>query len=226
MKQKILLFDVDGTLVKLDGAGLKALSKTFFELYGIKEEAVYSVDFYGKTDLVIYDDIIRNSEMDFAPDKNELEKIYKVYLNHLKYEIEQITFNPVIPGVIEFLEHTKKFYCGLLTGNIEPGAYTKIGRWNLMKYFSFGAFATDSKIRNELVDVAVKKAAKKFDFKEFDKNEIYVIGDTPLDIKCAQVNSVKSVAVSTNKHTLDELCEYNPDYCVSNLMELKDIFAQ
>ncbi|HON56020.1 MAG TPA: HAD hydrolase-like protein, partial [bacterium] len=137
MSKKLLLFDVDGTLVKLDGAGLRALDKTFFKIFGIKD-AVYKVNFYGKTDPKIYEDIMTIANLPLKLLDEKKKEIYEKYIYHLKYEISIFPHNPVITNVIEYLEkitNNDNYIIGLLTGNIEAGAYIKIGRWDLTKYF-------------------------------------------------------------------------------------------
>ncbi|MBP7654285.1 HAD family hydrolase [Candidatus Dependentiae bacterium] len=218
---KIFLFDIDGTLVRLDGAGLRALDKAFFDIFKIKDIS-YKVDFYGKTDPAIYECILEIAGIPTDYAQKYYNQIAEKYLDYLKLEIDLIEKNPVIEGVIDFLElikDNKKIYTGLLTGNIEQGGYIKIGKWGLTKYFGFGAFGSDSKIRSDLVSIALNRAKKKYGLKNIGLKNIFVIGDTPLDIKCAQDNGVVSVAVATGKYTAEYLKSFNPDYCLKNLNE-------
>lgn len=222
---KLLLFDVDGTLIRLDGAGLRSLDKTFYDVFNIKDIA-FKVQFAGKTDPAIYDDILAIAGLDSSLIEIRKHEIKERFLQHLDYELTQITYNPIIPGINEYLEINSKKkdrIIGLLTGNIEEGAYKKIATADLNKYIKFGSFGSDSKIRSDLVEIAVNRAKTKFNISSIDKNDIFVIGDTPLDIKCAKDNKVISVAVATGKYTFDELQKYKPDYCLKNIMEFEKI---
>ncbi len=222
---KIWLFDIDGTLVRLDGAGLRALDKTFFDLFGFKDIA-FNVDFYGKTDPAIYENILEIAGLPVDYAQKYYNAIVEKYLSYLQIEIDSIIVNPVIEGVITFLEHLKnqpRNYIGLLTGNIETGGYIKIGKWGLLKYFDFGAFGSDSKVRADLVEIAVSRAKKKSGFDSVQKKNIFVVGDTPLDIKCAKDNGVVSIAVATGKYGINYLKKFNPDYCVDNLINMTKI---
>lgn len=218
---KLLLFDIDGTLVRLDGAGLKALDKAFYDIFGIKDIA-FKVDFFGKTDPCIYEDILRLAGIEEELAEKKYDDIAAAYLKYLRLEIDSFSGNPVIEGVREFLEcngNLSDRILGLLTGNIELGGRIKIERWGLSDYFAFGAFGSDSKKRGELVNIAVGRALKLYNIKSFDKSDIYVIGDTPLDIKCAKDNNVKSVAIATGKYSFNDLARYCPDYCFNKITD-------
>ena len=226
MSIKLLLFDIDGTLVRLDGAGLRALDKTFFDFFGIKD-VVFSINFFGKTDIRIYEEIAEAAGIDNDLLNKNINDIMEKYLEYLKIEIEKISVNPVIEGVYDFLNTASQkqdIILGLLTGNIEYGGYTKIRKWGLFDFFSFGAFGSDSKFRSDLVDIAVNRAKKKYNVPHFEKKEIFVIGDTPLDIKCAKDNGVVSVAVATGKYSVKELSEFNPDFCFPSITNWNCIF--
>ena len=219
---KLLLFDIDGTLVNLHGAGWKALDRAFMDVFGFGC-IDFDLDLNGKTDPVIQESIMIAGGREIRELNEQREKLSERYIFHLENFVEQSEKNPVIPFVREFLElsrNNSEYISGLLTGNLEKGAYIKIRKWKLDKYFSFGAFGSDSAVRGALVPIAVDRAVKIYN-RQFSMREVYVIGDTPLDIKCAKDNNAISVAVATGNYKYEELLAYMPDICLRNLSEWK-----
>jgi phosphoglycolate phosphatase len=219
---KLLLFDVDGTLVNVNRAGFYALVKTFYDMFEIKEEIVRQIDFRGKTDPIIYENILELAKRNVLLAKEQYEIISETYLKHLRIEIKKLKENPVIQGVKEFLiEYSKndKYIIALLTGNIKLGAEIKLSGFGIKEFFKFGVYGSDDKVRNNLVDIAIKRNIE-INGNNVLKNNIYIIGDTPLDIECGKVNNVKTVALTTGKYSKSELSKYSPDYVADSLLEL------
>ena len=220
---KVLLFDIDGTLVLSGGAGLRAMNEAFFRLYGI-EDALKKVNLAGRTDTSIIRDALEDNNLDYS---REAELAFRtLYYELIRDEIEVPHKNKyLMPGIKELLEELEKrdnIYLGLLTGNWETSGRTKLGHFNIDRYFSFGAFADDSDIRNELLPYAVKRFEKKFE-RSPEQHQVYVIGDTPSDINCAKPHNAISVAVGAAKYSVDELKQHGPDYLFKDLADTETV---
>jgi phosphoglycolate phosphatase len=220
---KVLLFDIDGTLVLTGGAGLRAMNEAFLMLYKIKD-AFRKVNLTGRTDTSIIRDALEDNNLPFSREA-ELE-FRELYYKLIVSEIEVPNQNKfLMPGIKELLAELEKrvgIYLGLLTGNWENSGRTKLGHFEIEKYFSFGAFADDSENRNELLPYAVKRFEKKYN-RSPKPEQVYVIGDTPSDINCAKPHNAISVAVGAAKYSVEELSEYKPDFLFENLADVESV---
>jgi len=220
---KIILFDIDGTLMLSGGAGLRAMNEAFLRVYG-KKDALLNVKLAGRTDTSIIEDALTATGIPFENEKFEYYK--SVYYDLLEKEILQpSTEKRIMPGIKELLpllEEHKGVYMGLLTGNWEKSGRIKIGHFGLNEYFSFGAFANDSGVRNDLLPFAIKRFIEKYDVVP-KPDEVYVIGDTPADINCAKPHGAYSVAVGAAFYTVEQLKEYNPDYLFADLSDTERV---
>lgn len=189
--KKLVLFDLDGTLVTTGGAGCQALIKGTEKLYGKKPIFEHSL-ISGRTDLdnftIVYGLLYRGKK----PTKAELKKMEKAYVDQLPTEVHALVRAKkydLIPGIDKFLKELSKekdIVLALGTGNVEKGAYIKLGPSGLGKYFTFGGWGTDGHTREDMLKAAVKRAEKKYKTK-FEPDQVYVIGDTHRDI-CAAKN--------------------------------------
>lgn len=216
---KLLLFDIDGTLLMSGGAGKRAMSKAFVILYG-HDSVMESISMSGRTDDLILKEAYEKSSVPFT--KDELRRYKKIYFEILKKEIlKPHTDKRLMPGIhrlLPLLNERNNISLGLLTGNWQQSGYIKIGHFGLQDYFPFGAFSDDSPIRHKLIPIAIKR------FKEYSKmtitpDNIFVIGDTPADIQCTKPYGVKSIAVGAAHHSIDELKQHDPDYIFKDLEE-------
>jgi len=219
-EDKLLLFDLDGTLVNLRGVGFRSLKIITKEILN-SDKDISSIDVYGKTDTQIFEDIVNFINFDKKNFKQIYNKFVNRYLYYLKKEVQKIDFDPVINNIREFLADVSKrknIYIGLLTGNIKKGAKIKLSRWGILKYFKFGAFGDDNINRNKLVPIAKKRAEELFS-KKFKKKNIYIIGDTPKDIEAAKKNNVISVAIASGNYNKEYLAKFSPDFLFENISE-------
>lgn len=189
--KKLVLFDLDGTLVTTGGAGCQALIKGTEKLYG-KEPAFEHSLISGRTDLDNFTIVYGLLHKGKKPTKTELKKMEKAYVDQLPSEVHALVrtkkYN-LIPGVDKFLKGLSKekdIVLALGTGNVEKGAYIKLEPSGLGKYFTVGGWGTDGHTREDMLKAAVKRAEKKFKTK-FAPDQVYVIGDTHRDI-CAAKN--------------------------------------
>lgn len=215
----LFLFDLDGTLLRTGGAGLRSLDRTFQELYGINF-VLQQINPSGKTDPAIFREIIqRFLSRDMRPDEGDV--ITTTYLKYLSIEIQISSGYRVLPGVEEVLGALRTqshALVGLGTGNMEKGARIKLAPANLNPYFSFGGFGSDAEDRAELLKIAHRRA-EEIRNDNIHSEKTFVIGDTPLDIKAAQRAGFRSVAVATGLTSFDDLKKGAPDYVFNDLTE-------
>lgn len=218
MNNKLVLFDIDGTLITAGGAGTRSLDRAFLGLFGI-HEAFKEIKMAGKTDIQIIREGLCSHGL--SDTNGTVEKITENYVDILKEEIQN-PWRKAKPGVHEMLKmlHNNNIHLGLLTGNIEKGARIKLGPFELNKYFPTGAFGSDHEDRDMLLPVAVRR------FSEFGINvppeRCIVIGDTPRDVQCSKIHGAFCIAVATGSYSKEKLKEKGADLVVETLGEIND----
>ena len=199
--KKLVLFDLDGTLVNAGGAGRTSLRKAIKELYGVEPEFDHSL-ISGRTDLDNFSIVYSLIKKGKKPTAAEMKKMKAKYLEILPTEVHAVVRckkYDLVPGVEKFLKMLSKdkdVSVGLGTGNLEEGAKIKLEPSKLGSYFSVGGYGEDGHTREEMLQAAVKRAEKKFKTK-LEPDQVYVIGDTHRDI-CAAKNCGFHSAVLTN----------------------------
>ncbi|MEO0247333.1 MAG: HAD family hydrolase [candidate division WOR-3 bacterium] len=220
---KYLLFDIDGTLIYSGGAGARALNKAFKSLYNV-DEAMEVVNPHGQTDIAIVEEIFLK-KLGRKPENGEVMNVLHHYVGFLREEVAKAEKYKILPFVRETLEDLKKrgkdVLMGLATGNIEQGARIKLERADLNKYFPFGGFGSDHRERWRIVQIAVEKGIQ---YSGIEPEEVFVIGDTPLDIAAGKKAGYRTVAVATSIYTVDELKEASPDFVLTNISEVLKVF--
>jgi phosphoglycolate phosphatase-like HAD superfamily hydrolase len=215
---KLFLFDLDGTLVSTGGAGMRALSKAFKELFGI-ENAHQLINPGGKTDPAIFREIMRVA-LQREPTDDEIQTIAETYLSYLETEMRTSTPR-VLDGVGAFVEKISTradIVMGLGTGNLEKGARLKLAPVKLNEFFSFGGFGSDHEERSEVLRFGHRRA-EALTKKKIPTDAVYIIGDTLLDIAAAKRAGFKSVAVASGRVSREELNSGAPDFLLSTLLE-------
>ncbi len=216
---RLVLFDIDGTLVHTGGAGVKAFAKVFETEFNARD-GFEKLKFAGRTDVSLVREFFQYHAIAETPENFELFfERYVFWLDHILSHSE----TDACPGVHEFLDDIKKLektpLTGLLTGNIRLGAEIKLRHFNLWNEFETGAFADDSEHRDEIAAVARERGRRLLGNGLRDQ-EILVIGDTPLDIRCGRAIGAKVLAVATGGATLEELKRHEPDWAVKDLREV------
>jgi phosphoglycolate phosphatase len=202
---KLVLFDIDGTLVLTGGAGIRAMNRAGEEVLGTSN-LLDGIPVAGRTDWIILHDALKNAGHDL--DEDLFGRMRDAHIRYLREEIlapgEGV--KDVMPGIRELLEllQTRDVFLGLLTGNFEEAARIKLGHFDLWDYFRCGAFGDDAADRNALVPFAVDRA-RQCGIGHFDYADVVVIGDTPHDVACADAVGALPVAVATGNYTLDDL---------------------
>jgi phosphoglycolate phosphatase len=216
-----VLFDIDGTLVSLDGAGSRSLNRAMEDLLGIPN-GFREVNFAGKTDLQIIREGLE--KFDLLDRDDLLHSLLDRYLAYLPTEVAT-SMGHVKEGVKELLfnlQDLRGVYLGLLTGNVEAGARLKLNTFGLNRFFPVGAFGDDSENRNLLLPFAVKRLLDSESI-EVNHEHCVVIGDTPSDVECAQVHGASSIAVATGTYSLEQLKKTTADLVLSDLSNTEQI---
>ncbi len=222
---KLLLFDIDGTLVLSGGAGARAMTRAFEEIFGgpgvDAEKRLAGVPMAGRTDTWIVGEMARITGAE--PNAETLRRFHARYIEHLKREIhEPGPRKGVLPGVrplLDVLASRDDAHLALLTGNFAMGAEIKLQYFDLWQYFACGAFAEDASDRNALFGHALSRVVG-LGGPRFDPSQVVVIGDTPLDIAVAKAGGGRSVAVATGSYTRAALEESGPDAALDDLSDL------
>lgn len=204
----LLLWDIDGTLLRTSRAGIAALTRAFVQLHG-REPDMSQVEVAGRTDRWI---TARMLEQNGLPATAEgIHNLIEAYLALLHSELSTRP-GRVLPGVLELLDIFKArtdVVQALLTGNVQRGARIKLEHYQVWHYFEFGAFGDDSPLRNELGPHALRRAKERHSV-EFLPANTFVIGDTPHDIECGKVIGARTIGVATGMYTTEQLAEHKP----------------
>ena len=205
---KLVLFDIDGTLLWTDGAGRRAIGRALAAETG-SEPPLDGYRFDGKTDPQIVVELLTIAGDPHPTEPNRIRTVCERYVTHLR---EELASNPgktvLLPGVAPLLdalaEHAS-VVLGLLTGNVAPGARLKLRAAGLdTDRFSIGAYGSDSPVRAELPAVAFARAWEQFGV-EPDPRAAVVIGDTPADVACGLGVGARTVGVATGSYREAEL---------------------
>jgi phosphoglycolate phosphatase len=221
---KVLLFDIDGTLIRGGGAGRKALNRAALKLYG-KKNACSELSLAGRTDLYNFGATYLNATGK-KPTASAVEKLHREYLHFLPFYVRSAirsrTYHvpPGLKTLLKILSRDKRVLLGLGTGNMERGARIKLEPSGFNAYFLFGGYGSDAFHRHTLLKKAVSRA-KKLAHEKFTRDDVYVIGDTPFDVSAGKKAGFKTIAVGTGYATWKELREARPDHLAKDFRSLK-----
>jgi phosphoglycolate phosphatase-like HAD superfamily hydrolase len=223
---KVILFDIDGTLILSGGAGMRALNRACEEITGLSD-AFADVAVAGRTDRIIIHDAMRRAGRDL--DGHLLSALRSRYLQLLQEEIQLRGrgVKAILPGVRELLDvlaAREDVFLGLVTGNFEEGARIKLEYFDLWRYFRCGAYGDDAADRNELVPVAWRRALE-CGVNAADGDNTFVVGDTPHDIACARAAGARPIAVATGGFTADQLREAGAAEVLPDLSDTRAFLA-
>ena len=209
---RLVLFDIDGTLLTSEGIGRTAMRRALGSIFGSPGNPAYRYD--GKTDRQIVRDVMRLEGHSDEYIDSQMEKVMEVYLEGLRENAKSGKFNvQPLEGVVELLdalEPRKDVVLGLLTGNVEPGARTKLIAAGINPdRFRVNAFGSDHELRPELPAIAQRRASEKLGL-DIDGGRMVVIGDTPADIACGRSLGAKAIGVASGHYTVEQLQEHDP----------------
>lgn len=203
---KLILFDIDGTLMRSGGAGFRAMERAFTELFGVRDVTRGIVP-HGKTDPLILREILGREGLGKGSERQTMDALQALYERFLP---EEMPSSPAVlmPGVRELLgalAAAKDTLLGLLTGNFERGARVKLERFGLNHHFPFGAFGSDDGDRDRLPAIAVARAEALTGRHIGLGAHVSIIGDTPRDVACALSSGALPVGVATGGFSVAEL---------------------
>jgi phosphoglycolate phosphatase-like HAD superfamily hydrolase len=208
---RLLLFDVDGTLLLARGAGKRALARALEEVFGTAGE-LGAYDLRGKTDLRVVHDVMEGAGVPRGVVASEIARCFRAYARHLREEIGDGRGVRVLPGVPGLLGRLRDAgaLLALLTGNTEDGARIKLGPTGLLPLFQTGAYGSDDPDRRCLAPLAAGRA-QALSGRAFSPREVVVVGDTPHDVDCARAFGAVAVAVATGGVSRNDLAAASPD---------------
>jgi phosphoglycolate phosphatase-like HAD superfamily hydrolase len=216
--KKLILWDIDGTLIVSQGAGVRAMERAFKQRFGLPGD-LSKIEWAGRTDSWITGEVLRFNGI--PPTPENCHTYLEAYLELLPGELRDGPQGRVLPGVLELLETLRgrtDLAQGLLTGNVRRGAEYKLTHYKVWHFFEFGAFADDSPNRNDLGPHALRRA-RELHHHDFTPDRTYIIGDTPHDIECGKVIGARTIAVATGRHTVAELAIHAPDALFSDFAD-------
>lgn len=221
---RLILFDIDGTLISTDGIARAAFSEAIDEALQ-KESAARGYDFAGKTDMQIYQDIMEQSQVDADTLARLRDRTFDVFFRKLEQRLtrENVTVLPGVRTLLAAMAQEQVATLALLTGNMLRGARIKLTPPELLQHFSFGAFGNDAFHRHELPAIAVERAYDRTGA-TFKAKDIVIIGDTPHDIDCGRHLNVRSIGVATGGYSYEQLAAHKPDHVFEDLTDIDRIF--
>ncbi|MBY0356484.1 MAG: HAD hydrolase-like protein [Candidatus Obscuribacterales bacterium] len=224
--RRLVLFDIDETMIYSDGVGRRALQKAFDRVLERKIDAS-NHNMSGKTDPQICHELLSTYGYSEPEINDKLPLLFSEYTELLRQEIACASSFGLHAGVQDLLDRLKDSswcYLGLLTGNIEIGARLKLKPFDLNGLFAFGAFGCDSPDRNALPSIAHKRAEKTF-AENFQVEELVIIGDAVNDVLCAKGYGVRSIITCTGKTSKESLSALKPDFLFDSLANTEEVLA-
>jgi phosphoglycolate phosphatase len=230
--RKLILFDIDGTLIRTGGAGVRAMTRAFEETCGITD-ALKTVEVAGRTDRLIMTDAL--ALLGRPLDDALLQRFRDRYCGFLRDELQQLSqrddtdvvaadasgVKGALPGVRPLLDELATrddIDLALLTGNFRSSAEIKLAHYDLWRYFPWGAFADDALDRPDLLPVALTRY-QSHTTRTIDPADVILVGDTPHDVTCARCGGAKVVAVATGNFNRDALSQCEPDVVFEDLSD-------
>jgi phosphoglycolate phosphatase-like HAD superfamily hydrolase len=218
---KLVLFDIDGTLLLSDGAGRRAIHRALIDVFGATGPTDYWFD--GKTDPQIVRDLMRLAGHTDDRIDREMDALLSRYVNYLLEELHAPGYDPRplpgVPALLDALEARADVALGLLTGNIEPGARAKLEAVGINPArFRVGAFGSDHAHRPELPAIARERLRERLGV-QVPGDRVFVIGDTPADLTCGNAIGANAIGVATGRFSVAQLSEFRPSAVFENLAD-------
>ncbi len=219
---KLLLFDIDKTLLQSSSSHEKSFEIAFKKVYGI-ETNIFTINPHGMTDQQIILEVLMKEKLERKEVVASMDKCMAEMVHAFKESVarERIFALKGVPELLAILSK-KEIIMGLVTGNLEQIGRGKLRKAGLNKYFKIGGFGSDHMIRTKLVEIAIEKAVKKFELKILPK-ETLLFGDTPLDIQAGREAGVKTVGVATGNYSIKQLLKAKSDFVLKSLKNRNEI---
>lgn len=212
---KVCLFDIDGTLLNTGGAGQTAMEEVLEKHFDITELDV-QIHAAGRTDRAIVSDLF--DQLNIEPTEENWNRFQNAYLDTLPAHMGNDS-GRLLPGVIDLLNSLSELdniHLGLLTGNFQRGAWSKLSHYSIDHHFGFGGFGDHHRNRDDVAKVAFEETQKHLDT-SIEGDAVWVIGDTPADVQCGRAIGANVIAVSTGIYDSKTLADSNPDHLWDDL---------
>lgn len=225
MNKKLILFDIDGTLILGDHpVARQSINYAVEKVFKLKKVEFDWTGHHGGTDKGIMKLVASTYIENLTGYDEKVEELAQARFDYFFNNISNNEYKKrLLPGakeILEKLQKDKKIILGVLTGNFEKIGWHKLELVGLKKFFKFGVFGDIAENRNELAKNVFKLAKKKLKL-DLKPQQIIIIGDTPRDVECAKYIGAKIIAVTTGAYTADDLKQ--ADLIVSNLKDTKII---
>src|SRR5258705_10850560 len=224
---RLVLFDIDGTILIARGAGRRALTVALKDIYGTSGD-IDGYNLGGQTDPRIVHDVMEGAGLAREAIRERLDECFEAYAGGLAAEIGDgrgVVSLPGIADLVRRLHDHEQVLLGLLTGNIEAGARIKLEPTGLRPYFRLGAYGSDHIDRRQLPSLAARRA-QALTGRSFQPEAVLVIGDTPHDIECARHFGATAVAARTGLYTRESLEAERPDLLFDDFSNVEAAFAK
>ncbi len=222
---KLVLFDIDGTILWTSGAGRRAMEAALHSHFGHTGAPGYRYD--GKTDMQIVREAMRDCGVDDATIDAKVESVLAEYLENLVVELAaphtQMRRYDGVLELLDALDAREDRVVGLLTGNLVEGAAHKLRAVGVApERFRLGAYGSDHEHRHELPGIAVRRARDDHGL-EVEGHRVIIIGDTPADIHCGRGIGARAIAVATGHYTMNDLREHEPAAVFEDLRDTRAV---
>ncbi len=221
---KLLLFDLDGTLVRVDGSGRKALNRAIQNIYGVRQDCA-RYNLAGKTDLRNFSEAIEMTTGK-KPGRAAIERVHREYLCRLPHTLRatlragRYRYPRGVRRLLKRLSRERGVIMGLGTGNMERGARIKLEPSGFNDYFKIGGFGSDAFSRPAILKKAYRRAKKLPEGRGLRARDVFVIGDTPLDVEAGRRAGFRTVAVGTGYARWDDLVSSRPDHLAKDFRDM------
>jgi len=223
---KLLIWDIDGTLITVKRAGRMAMEEAFFNMFNV-ENAFEHISMSGRLDSMIFRDAVNYHKCADLRELSVEPAFYKLYGGILKNLLGDSIRGEIFPGIPQILEKTHEkddIINSIGTGNCSIGSQIKLGSLGLNSFFKYGAYGEEFFERGKLIKGAIEKVEKSIQTELLPEN-IYVIGDTVHDINAARYAGVKAIAVSTGSESSDILEQMKPDYLFEDFSDYEKLLS-
>jgi phosphoglycolate phosphatase-like HAD superfamily hydrolase len=224
MEKRLLLFDIDGTLIASNLAGRQVMSLALEETYGTAG-AIDGYSFAGKTDLGIITDLLTGAGLAADDVKAKLLRLYGSMAKRgsLLFSQDGLVPCPGVERLLTALKEDPQFVLGLQTGNAQSTALLKLSAAGIdPEQFPVAAFGSDAEEKDGLLPIAWRRA-RRLTGHAFEGHNTFVIGDTLADVRSAQVHGAWAIAVASGSHSYEALAELQPDYLVKDLSDTEQM---
>ncbi len=220
---KLALFDIDSTLIL--GSKSKddiAFPEAFRKVYGIDAD-VYVINRHGMTDQQIIIDVLRKNGLDEKTIMHKLKDCMQALTESFLKNIGRDEII-VLDGVKDLLEELEnhEVLMGLVTGNLEPIAWSSLKKVGLDRYFKLGGFGTDSINRTNLVRLAIKRAKENFGF-NLSNNDVFLFGDAPQDMIAGKEAGARTIGITTGIYSEKQMKNSGADFVFSSMKRKEEI---